>query len=334
MYLKAHGSGLTDIPPNLLKRIRKFNPDVIIDNNHFFLENPKSVKFTKAAMGFDYVENMLPVVCCSCDERTFKNESRKIKCDSIPPIMLKVLRAPTNENLPEKLSNYYNAANYIFGKDLKRIYNNIMLSPRGIYTPTDKENENKKKFNEQYLILCDKCSGSLHAQISKPKKKRIPPKWAIRNHHWIGYIDDEIFNELPWITKKLLCRAHNIGMVEAHKGKIMNMYGTRHTFLLNPEEVYTKFPHAPKDLKIKVVLTGHFSKPEIQKILKPYLTTRRYIEQLKQQFDIWGNEYWIGKNLDREQLSHYDDVQKQIDVILVTSGFNEKDKKKLKKLEL
>ena len=121
-------------------------------------------------------------------------------------------------------------------------------------------------------------------------------------------------------------------MVEAHKGKQMNMYGTRHTFLLNPEEVYTKFPHAPKDLKIKVVLTGHFSKPEIQKILKPYLTTRRHIERLKQQFDIWGNEYWLEKNLDREQLSHYDDVQKQIDVILVTSGFNEKDKKKIKKI--
>ena len=108
-----------------------------IDSNHLFLENSTNIKFLQAAKGYNYVENMLPLVCCSCDERKFKNETKKIKCDLIPPIMLQILKAPKNEKLPKKLLDYYNAANYIFDSKLKKIYNNLMLSPRDIYTPDD-----------------------------------------------------------------------------------------------------------------------------------------------------------------------------------------------------
>ena len=57
---------------------------------------------------------------------------------------VKVLAAPKNENLPEKLLDYYNAAKYVFDNALKPLYHNVMLSPRGFYFPID-ENDEKKK---------------------------------------------------------------------------------------------------------------------------------------------------------------------------------------------
>ena len=98
---------------------------------------------------------MPPVVCCSCDHRTFKNKSRKIRCDSIPPIMVKVLAAPKNENLPEKLLDYYNAAKYVFNNALKPLYHNVMLSPRGFYFPIDENDEKKiiQKISISFYVI-------------------------------------------------------------------------------------------------------------------------------------------------------------------------------------
>ncbi|KAI3633922.1 hypothetical protein MIR68_007526 [Amoeboaphelidium protococcarum] len=192
--------------------------------------------------------NLQNVVCCVCDCFTNFNNSVQLRLSQAPlEQMAAKLAFPrdTDVKFHENLRGFYDVA--LQCRDLS----GMMLSKKGLIINDDPT-------KEPQLIFCKPCLTSL-----KNKQYKNPPKFAIANGLWIGWLPDK-FTDTRRIEYAMTNRAQSSAYIKAvvggqHKKIISHAYA----FLSNPVTPCQLLPRkVDLQAEIKISICGAFTDPQ------------------------------------------------------------------------
>ena len=92
----------------------------------------------------------------------------------------------------------------------------------------------------------------------------------------------------------MFSRIHKIGKVDNVFSKYQKKFGLKHIFAIEPTKLFETCPLRPKDVSLKVILTGAYTKEEIIAKLKPYVLDKPLVRQIYKE--------WLDTNFHTTQI--------------------------------